>query len=42
MVNLLFIEDDDALTKPGVVRRSSTRRAGPAACCRSPRTTCVS
>ena len=43
MVNLLFAEDDDVLTKPGRrARRSSTRPAAPAGCCRSPRTTCAS
>jgi type I restriction enzyme M protein len=33
MVDLLFVEDDDALRKPGIVRTlSTTRRAAPAAC----------
>ena len=41
MVNLLFIEDDDVLTTPGVVRRSTTPPAAPAACSRWPRTTCA-
>ena len=41
MVNLLFIEDDDVLTKPGIVKTLSTRPAAPAGCSRSPRTTCA-
>jgi type I restriction enzyme M protein len=42
MVNLLFIEDADVLTNPAPCARSSIRRAAPAACCQSPRTTCAS
>ena len=42
MVNLLFIEDDDAAHQAGrSSRRCSTRPAAPAGCCRSPRTTCA-
>ena len=42
MVNLLFAEDDEALTEPG--RRAHALRPGlrhRAACCRWPRTTCA-
>ena len=43
MVNLLFIDDDETSSpSPASSRRCATRRAGPAACCRSPRTTCAS
>ena len=43
MVNLLFIEDDDALHQARASSgRSSTRPAAPAGCCRSPRTTSAS
>ena len=35
MVNLIFIEDDAALTQPGVVRSSTIPRPEPAACYRS-------
>ncbi len=43
MVNLLFIDDeDDPDQARDRARRSATRRAGPAGCCRSPRTTCAS
>jgi type I restriction enzyme M protein len=41
MVNLLFISDDQLLTKRGVVKTCSTRRRAPAACSASPRTTCA-
>ena len=34
MVNLRFVEDDDVLAKPGVVRISMTRRRARGACCR--------
>ena len=34
MVNLLFVEDDEVLTKPGVWHLLTRRRA-PAACCPS-------
>ena len=39
MVNILFIEDDDVLTKPGTVRTIYDPAAGQAACCRSPTST---
>ena len=43
MVNLLFIDDeDDVLTKPGIVKTLSIPPVVPAACSRSPRTTCAS
>ena len=42
MVNLLFIEDDDVLTKPASSRRCATQPAAPAGCCPSPRTICAS
>ena len=43
MVDLLFVEDDDALRRRRAsCARSTTRPAAPAACSRSPRTTCAS
>ena len=42
MVDLLFIEDDDALRQPGAVRTLYDPAAAPAACCPSPSSTCAS
>ena len=39
MVNLLFVEDDDVLSKPGVVRTIHDPPLALAACCRSRATT---
>ncbi len=43
MVNLLFIEDEDTADEARDRQDAATTlRAGPAGCCRSPRTTCAS
>ena len=43
MVSLLFVEDDDALSRHGVVRTIYDPTGGHrAACCRSPRSACLS
>ena len=41
MVNLLFVDDDELLTKPGIVKTMLDRPAEPGACCRCPRSTCA-
>ena len=40
MVNLMFVEDDDVLSKPGVVRTIYDPPPAPAACCRSRTSIC--
>ncbi|MFL5862971.1 MAG: type I restriction-modification system subunit M N-terminal domain-containing protein [Solirubrobacteraceae bacterium] len=41
IVNLLFTDDEDVLTRPGIVKTLCDPACGTGACSRSPRTTCV-